>query len=84
MTGFWEQVQIFFWNIIHRPTWVDYIDILIIAFLIYQLVLLTRQTRAIQVLKGLAMIIVASYLSELIGLKSVSKGVRSKAISASG
>ena len=68
MTGFWEQVQTVFWNIIHRPTWIDYIDILIIAVLIYQLVLLTRQTRAIQVLKGLAIIIVASYLSGLIGL----------------
>ena len=48
--GIWSQVQTFFWNIIHRPTWVDYIDILIIAFLIYQLIKLTRQTRAVQVL----------------------------------
>ena len=77
MTGFWEQVQTFFWNIIHRPTLVDYIDILIIAFLIYQLVLLTRQTRAIQVLKGLAIIIVASYVSELIGLTALNWLLRS-------
>lgn len=77
MTGFWDQVENFFWNIIHRPTLVDYIDIAIIAFLIYQLVLLTRQTRAIQVLKGLAIIIVASYLSELIGLTTLNWLLRS-------
>lgn len=77
MTAFWDQAQIFFWNLIHRPTLVDYIDIAIIAFLIYQLVLLTQQTRAMQVLKGLAMIIVASYLSELIGLTALNWLLRS-------
>ena len=77
MTAFWDQVQIFFWNLIHRPTLVDYIDIAIVAFLIYQLVLLTHQTRAMQVLKGLAMIIVASHLSELIGLTALSWVLRS-------
>ncbi len=77
MAGFWDQVQTFLWNIIHRPTWIDYVDIIIIAFLIYQLVLLTRQTRAIQVLKGLAMIIVASYLSELMGLTALNWVLRS-------
>lgn len=77
MSGIWEQVQTFFWNIIHRPTWIDYIDIAIIAILIYQLVKLTRQTRAIQVLKGLAVIIVASYASELMGLTALNWLLRS-------
>ncbi|MBQ9265116.1 MAG: diadenylate cyclase CdaA [Clostridia bacterium] len=77
MAGFWDQAQTFFWNLIHRPTLIDYIDILIIAFLIYQLVLLTRETRAIQVLKGLAVIIVASYASELIGLTALNWVLRS-------
>ena len=77
MAGIWEQVQTFFWNIIHRPTWVDYIDIAIIAVLIYQLVKITRQTRAIQVLKGLAVIIVASYVSELMGLTALNWVLRS-------
>ena len=77
MAGFWDQVQTFFWNIIHRPTWVDYIDILIIAFLIYQLVKLTRRTRAVQVLRGLAIIIIASYISELCGLTALNWVLRS-------
>ena len=70
-------MQTFFWNIIHRPTWIDYLDIVIIAFLIYQLVTITRQTRAIQVLKGLAIIIVASYVSELMGLTTLNWVLRS-------
>ncbi len=77
MAGLWDQIRGFFWNIIHRPTWIDYVDIVIIAFLIYQLVKLTRQTRAIQVLKGLAVIIVASYLSEVIGLTALNWVLRS-------
>ena len=77
MAGLWNQFQTFLWNIIHRPTWIDYIDILIIAFLIYRLVTSTRQTRAIQVLKGLAVIIVASYASELMGLTTLNWVLRS-------
>lgn len=72
MTNFWDQAQMFFWNIIHQPTWIDLIDILIVAILIYQLFLLTRRTRAVQVIKGLAIIIVGSYVSDIIGLTSLS------------
>ena len=77
MAGLWQQFQTFMWNIIHRPTWIDYIDIAIIAFLIYELVTITRQTRAIQVLKGLAVIVVASYASELMGLTALNWVLRS-------
>lgn len=77
MTTFWDRVQNFLWNLIHQPTLVDFIDIAIIAFLIYQLVLITKQTRAMQVLKGLAIIIVASYLSEVIGLTALNWLLRS-------
>jgi diadenylate cyclase len=73
----WNQFQTFLWNIIHRPTWIDYIDIAIIAFLIYRMVTSTRQTRAIQVIKGLAVIIAASYASELLGLTTLNWLLRS-------
>ena len=56
MTHYWNQAQNFFWNIFHRLSWIDLIEIGIVAFLIYQLVVLIRQTRAIQVLKGLAVL----------------------------
>lgn len=66
-----DQIQTFFWNIIYRPTWVDYLDIAIMAVLIYQLFLITRRTRSMQVFKGLLMLVLASYISEMLGLVSI-------------
>lgn len=71
MSEVWDQIQTFFWNIIHRPTWVDYLDIAIMAVLIYQLFLITRRTRSMQVFKGLLILILASYVSEMLGLVSI-------------
>ena len=71
MNNFWDQIQSFFWNLINRPTWVDYLDIALMAVLIYQLFLITRRTRSIQVFKGLIILILASYLSGIIGLTSI-------------
>ena len=59
------------WNIFNRPTFVDILDIAVIAFMLYQLVLLTRRTRAVQVLKGIAIVIGVSYLSEVLGFKAL-------------
>lgn len=67
-----REISKLFWNILNRPTVIDLIDIAIISFLLYQLVLLTRRTRAMQVLKGIAIVIVVSYLSDIIGFKGVS------------
>ena len=72
-----SNVEMFFWNLTHQPNLVDVIDILIMAALLYQLVMLTKQTRAIQVLKGLAVLLVVSYLSELLGLTSLNWLMRS-------
>lgn len=72
MDTFWNEIKMFFWNIFNRPSVIDFIDIIIIAFILYQLVLLTRRTRAFQVLKGIAIVIVVTYLSDIIGLKTVS------------
>ena len=48
----------------------DAIDILIIAFLIYQLLMITKGTRATQVFKGLGVLLVASWVSGLLKLQS--------------
>ena len=72
-----NNLEMFFWNIIHRPNLVDVFDILIMATLLYQLVMLTKQTRAVQVLKGLAVLVVVSYVSELLGFVSLSWLMRS-------
>ena len=42
------------WNLTHRIRVVDVIDILIVAIIIYELLLLTRHTRGSALLKGLS------------------------------
>ncbi|MGI6688536.1 MAG: diadenylate cyclase CdaA [Christensenellales bacterium] len=66
-----SRVESFLWNILNRPGLKDWIDILILAFVIYKIIMLTRQTRASQVLKGFAVLVVVSWLSDLLGLKAL-------------
>lgn len=71
MQSFWAQLQNVLWNVFNRPTLADFVDILIVAFLIYQLLMLTRETRASAVLKGLVTLILASLVSDLLGLTAL-------------
>jgi len=50
----------------------DALDILIITFLIYKLIMLTKETRAYQVLKGFGILFIAAALAQLFGLTAVS------------
>ena len=68
---FSKQVSTFFWNILNRPQLKDWVDIIIVAILIYQLFMLTRETRASQVLKGLGLLILASWISSFFGLTAL-------------
>lgn len=52
--------------------WRDIIDIIIVTVIIYQLLKLTRQTRAFQVLKGFGLIIFASIISDWLQLNALS------------
>ena len=72
MPSIFAQFEQLIWNVFHRPTVMDILDILIIAVLLYQLLNLVRRTRAVQVLKGVAVIIAISYFSEILGLKTLS------------
>ncbi|MBQ9941497.1 MAG: diadenylate cyclase CdaA [Christensenellaceae bacterium] len=58
-------------NSILQFTLLDLFDILLVAALIYGLLKVTSRTRAIQVLKGLGLIIVAAQVCELIGLTGI-------------
>ncbi|MBR4079285.1 MAG: hypothetical protein IKK29_03665, partial [Christensenellaceae bacterium] len=50
----------------------DLVDVLLIATLLYQLIKLTRKTRASQVIKGVGLFLVLAALCELIGLTTMS------------
>lgn len=71
MQNLWAQLQMLLWNIFNRPTIADILDILIVAFLLYELLMLTRETRASAVLKGLVMLVLASWFSDLLGLTAL-------------
>ena len=71
MSSLFGQLQTFFWNIFNRPQLNDLLDILIVAVLIYQMIMLTRDTRASEVLKGFLLLVGASLLSSLLGLTAL-------------
>jgi len=71
LANFLNQMSIFFWNIFNRPQLKDIVDILIVAALLYHLILLTRETRASDVMKGFILLIVTCLLSDLLGLTAL-------------
>ena len=71
MERIWSELQVFWANAVERLTINDVIDILIVAVMLYNLLLLTRETRANQVLKGVGIIVVVYWVSELLKLQAL-------------
>lgn len=71
MQDFWTVLRNMGWNLTHRLGAIDILDILIVAVIIYELLLLTRHTRGSALLKGLFLLFVIMILSNLIGLTSL-------------
>lgn len=71
MQQLWQQTSSLLWSIISRPTIVDILDIIVVAFILYKLLMLTRDTRASQVLKGLGVLFVLYWASDWIGFKAL-------------
>ena len=71
MEDLWATVRNMIWNLTHRLGVIDVIDILIVAVVIYELLLLTRHTRGSALLKGLFLLLVIILVSSLCGLKSL-------------
>ena len=63
----WEAVSSFFLNFRIR----DFIDIILISIVIYQVIKLTKQTRAISVMKGLGVLLLAAGVSEALRLQTI-------------
>jgi uncharacterized protein (TIGR00159 family) len=58
-------------DVLTQFRWIDALDILIVAFAIYQIILALRGTRAFQMLLGLALLYLASRVSLRLGLVTV-------------
>lgn len=51
--------------------WIDIVDIVILSVVIYWLLKLTSKTRAMQVLKGLGVILLATWVTDFLGLVGI-------------
>ena len=51
--------------------YIDIIDIIIVSYVFYRLILLIRGTRAEQLIKGLAILLLAMVVSDQVGLKTL-------------
>ncbi len=71
MNAIGEQFTAVLWNIFNRTRLIDYIDILLLAFIIYELLVHLRQTRVSQTLKGVLVLLVATWLSNAIGMRTI-------------
>ncbi len=71
MNGIMLNFSNMIWNLTHRLGFTDIIDILIVAVIIYEILLLTRHTRGSALLKGLFLILVITLASNLLGLVSL-------------
>lgn len=55
----------------YLKSWNTYVDILIIALIFYKIMDLIKETRAEQLIKGIVMLIIATKVSEMLGLHTV-------------
>jgi len=69
-------VSTLYTNLFQQPDWRNYLDIFIIAFLIYQLIRLLLRTRASSVFKGIGVFLVFFWLSKMLELNVVNWALR--------
>ena len=71
MTDIMATIRNMIWNLTHRMRIIDIIDILIVAVIVYELLLLTRHTRGSALLKGLFLLLIIALMSNLFGFISL-------------
>jgi diadenylate cyclase len=64
-------MQDFFGKVFSGIAISDVIDILIVAFVVYKLLGLIKQTRAEQLLKGVMLLVIATFVSDLLNLHTI-------------
>ena len=71
MNDFWTTMNNMTWNLTHRLGIVDVIDIIIMAVILYELMILLRRTRSSALMKGVFLMLVIVALSSMLGLTSL-------------
>ena len=60
-------------NVMHSISFVDFLDIALLTYLVYILFKFVRETRAGQLMKGIALLVAFYFISLLAGLKALNK-----------
>lgn len=71
MNDFSGQISAMIWNIFNRPRLVDIIDILLLTAVIYYALTHVRHTRVSQTIKGIGILLLATWLSDVVGMRTV-------------
>ena len=71
MNAIGEQFSAILWNIFNRPNLIDLIDVALLSFIIYLFLVNMRHTRVSQTIKGVVVLIAATWLSDLIGMRTI-------------
>jgi diadenylate cyclase len=69
---FFNQVGNLFATLFVRPDWRDWLDIIVMTLLIYQVIKLLLRTRANSVFKGIALVLVVAWISDQLQLHTLS------------
>ena len=69
MNAIGEQISAILWNVFNRPRLIDLIDILLLTIIIYELLVHVRQTRVSQTIKGIIILLIATWLSDVLGMR---------------
>lgn len=71
MKAIGEQVSAILWNLLNRPRLIDLIDIALLTFIIYEMLVHVRHTRVSQTIKGIFILLVATWLSDALGMRTI-------------
>ena len=71
MISFIGLVSDIVWNVMNRPSVIDLIDVLLLAGVIYFLLVNVVNTRVSQTLKGIGILLIATWLSGVLGMRAI-------------
>ena len=66
-----EQFSAVVWNVVNRPSVVDLIDVLLLTVIIYEMLVHMRHTRISQTIKGIVILLFATWASDMIGMRTI-------------
>ena len=71
MNAIVEPFSAVLWNVINRPSIVDLVDILLLTVVIYEVLVHIRHTRISQTIKGIVILLIATWVSDMIGMRTI-------------